>query len=124
MLAVPPEYLLSQTYVKELAGSSPSVSFTVTSEPPLAADTKHTLMKYGEKNKHEIAPKRFKIDDGPDGLITFHDVRFDHSGHYNISCYNDDWQKGGADIELSIALMPHMYPLRPSTLLVSKTGKK
>ncbi len=84
------------------AGSSPTLAFTVTSDPPLAEAIKHTLTKSdGSK-----ANKRFKVESG---RITFRKVRVEDSGTYTINCCSDEGEVGQATLELEVT------PPQPST---------
>ena len=76
-------------------GESPTVRFTITSNPPLAEDAQHTLTcKNGE-----AATKRFKIQGS---CITFRNVRAGDSGVYTISCHNEAGLVGKETLELDV----------------------
>lgn len=94
-LAAPPKYLLATDYLEAAAGSSPIVTFTVTSDPPLAEDTKHTLRKCDGI----AVTKRFKVESN---RITFRNVRVEDTGTYVISCCNDKEQVGQETFELDV----------------------
>lgn len=74
-LAAQPKYSLATDYLEVEAGSSPSVTFTVTS---LAEGTGHTLRKSGGG---EVS-KRFRVESGH---IIFRRLRSEDSGMYTIS---------------------------------------
>ncbi len=86
-IAAPPEYLLDTDYLEAEAGSNPALIFTVTSDPPLAEDTKHTL----SKSDGSKVTKRIKVESN---RITFRKARVEDSGTYTISCCNDEGEKG------------------------------
>ena len=76
-------------------GTSPTVHFTITSDPPLAEDAQHTLTcKDGE-----AATMRFMIQGG---CITFRNVRASDSGVYTISCHNEARLVGKETLELDV----------------------
>ena len=101
--AVSPEYSLDPDYLKVPAGSSPCVTFTVTSDPPVPDDAKHTLSKEdGSK-----VSRRFKVESN---RITFHDVGIADSGLYTISCCNDDGEEGQGTVELAVT-----PPIQPTS---------
>ena len=77
------KYTLDTDYVEAVAGSSPIINFTVTSEPPLAEGTKHSLTFEETGN---AAPRRFMIRGN---CITLRNVRSSDSGAYIISCCNE-----------------------------------
>ena len=93
--SVSPDYILKQDYLEVPEGSSPAVSFTVSSEPPLADDVKHTLAT----SEGARVTKRFKIENGS---ITFRNVTPKDSRVYIISCHNDDGKVGRGEIELEV----------------------
>ena len=67
----------------------------MTSDPPLAENTKHTL----SKSDGGVATKRFKVESNS---ITFRNVRLEDSGTYTISCHNDEGEVGQATLELEV----------------------
>ena len=91
--------MLSPDYLEVPEGSSPSVSFSVSSEPPLADDTKHTITT----SEGGRVTRRFKIRNGS---ITFQNVRSKDSGIYIITCRNDDGEVGSGEIELEVTPKP------------------
>ena len=92
-LLVPPTYSLNPDYLQAVAGTSPTVHFTVTSCPPLV-EVKHTLKRGGRPTT-----KRFKVEENQ---ITFQNVREADSGEYVISCCNDDGEEGEESLELEV----------------------
>ena len=93
--AGPPKYSLETDYLEAEAGSSPTLTFTVTSDPPLAEDTEHTL----SKSDGSKATRRFKVESN---RITFRKVRVEDSGTYTISCCSDEGEVGQATLELEV----------------------
>ena len=91
----PPEYVLDTDYVEAEAGSSPVVTFSVTSDPPLNEVIKHTL----KKSDGSIVTKRFKVDSNS---ITFRRVRVEDSGIYTISCCSEEGKEVQATLELEV----------------------
>ena len=71
------------------------MTFTVTSDPPLAEGTKYSLSK---KGGGEVT-KRFKVESD---RITFRKVRVEDSGMYTISCRNEDGEVGQETLELEV----------------------
>ena len=102
IFAAPPKYSLSTDYLEAPAGTTPTVTFIVTSDPPLADDTEHTLSRRGR----EDITRRFRIEDN---CIMFRKVRVEDSGMYTISCCDDEREVVQATIELEI--MPKSEPL-------------
>lgn len=127
--AAPPKYSLETDYLKAEAGSSPTLTFTVTSDCLLAESTEQTL----RKSDGTIATKRFKVESnrvtfrkiGEQGisdvneystnrieearrlkvesfLVTFCNVRVEDSGMYTISCCSEEGDVGQATLELDI----------------------
>ena len=92
---VAPVYILEPDYLKVPAGSSPCVTFTVTSDPPLPEDVRHTLSKEGGG----AVSRRFKVQNNQ---ITFHDVALEDRGQYIFSCRNEDGEEGQGVIELKV----------------------
>ena len=88
-------YSLEPDYLKVPAGSSPCVTFTVTSDPPLPEDVRHTLSKRGGG---EVS-RRFKVQNNQ---ITFHDVGVEDRGQYIVSCCNEDGDTGEGIVELAV----------------------
>ena len=97
------------------AGSSPTLAFTVTSDPPLAEDTQHTLVKTIGKDKsgYVITERnvRFKVEHN---CITFRGVRMGDSGTYTISCHNDVGEIGKAQLVLEVK-QPVLEPPQPQS---------
>ena len=81
------------------AGSSPTLAFTVSSDPPLAEDAEHTL-SYSDGTK---ATRRFKVERN---RITFRKVRVEDSGTYTISCCSEKGEVGQATLELEVTPPP------------------
>lgn len=96
---VPPEYILKQSYLEAVEGTSPSVSFSVISEPPLGDDVKHTL----SSSTRERVTGRFMIEND---CIFPRNVRVSNSRVYTISCCNDDGEVGKAEVELVVTPKP------------------
>ena len=93
--ACPPKYVLETDYVEATVGESPTVHFTITSNPPLAEDAQHTLTcKDGE-----AATKRFMIQGR---CIAFRNVRAGDGGVYTISCCNEAGLVGKGTVELDV----------------------
>ncbi len=106
--AAPPEYSLETDYLEAFAGTSPTLTFTVTSDPPLAENTKHTLTKRGGGE----VTKRFKVESNS---ITFRRVRAaEDSGTYTISCCNSTGEVGHATLELEVVGIPPQPPIQQS----------
>ena len=80
------------------AGESPTLHFSVTSDPPLAENTKHSV---AAENGDVI--RRFKVQGN---CITFRNVRPTDTGSYTISCRNARGLEGKATIELDISESP------------------
>ena len=93
--ASPPKYVLDTDYVEATVGESPTIHFTITSDPPLAEDAQHTLTCEDGK----AATKRFKIQGS---CITFRNVRAGDSGVYTISCRNEAGMVGKDTLELDV----------------------
>ena len=93
--ASPPKYVLGTDYVEATVGESPTVHFTITSDPPLAEDAQHTLTCQDGK----AATKRFKVQGG---CITFRNVRAGDGGVYTISCRNEADLVGKETMELDV----------------------
>jgi hypothetical protein len=87
--------MLDTDYVEAVVGESPTVHFTVVSDPPLAKDAEHLLICEDETT----ASKRFKIQGSS---ILFRNVRVGDSGTYTISCCNDAGLVGRETLELDI----------------------
>ena len=85
--------------METVAGTSPSVSFSVISEPPLGDDTKHTL---SSSNAVRVSG-RFTVKNDS---IYFLNVRVSNSRVYTISCCNDDGEVGKGEIELVVTPKP------------------
>ena len=78
-----------------MVGSSPTLAFTVTSDPPLADGAKHAF----RKSDGSKVTKRFKMENN---CITFRKVRLEDSGTYTISCCNDEGEEGRVELELEV----------------------
>ncbi len=113
LLAAPPKYSLEPAHLEGAAGSSPTLAFTVTSDPPLAEATEHTL---SHKGGGEVT-KRFKVESS---RITFRKVRVEDSGTYTISCCSDDGEVGQATLELEVTPLQHQPADSHGTM---QTGK-
>ena len=85
--------------METVAGTSPSVRFSVISEPPLDDDTKHTL----SSSTSVRVSGRFMIENDS---INFPNVCVSNSRVYTISCCNDDGEVGKAEIELVVTPKP------------------
>ena len=96
---VPPEYTMKQSYLEAIEGTSPSVSFSIISEPPLGGDVKHTLTASAGGR----VSGRFTIEND---CISFRNVSVSDSGVYTIS-RNDDGKAGKADVELVVTPKPN-----------------
>ncbi len=103
-LAVPPKYSLETDYLEAEAGSSPTLAFTVTSDPPLAEDTEHILSKSN-------STKRFKVESN---RITFRKVTVEDSGLYTISFCSDEGKVGQATLELEVTRPPQPPTHQPA----------
>ena len=95
-----PKYVLDPDYVEAAEGESPSIRFTVTSDPPLAEDAKHVLTDENGR----AATKRFRIERN---CITFRNVRIGDSGVYTISCRDEAGLVGKETLELDITPANH-----------------
>ena len=95
--------MLDPDYMEAAVGESPTIHFTVTSDPPLAEDAKHVLTDENGK----AATKRFRIEGD---CITFRNVRFGDSGVYTISCCNEAGLVGKETLELDITPANHPTP--------------
>ena len=109
--AAPPTYSLETDYLEAESGSSPTLTFTVTSDPPLAEGVKHTL----RKTDGSSVTKRFKVESN---CITFRKVRVEDSGTYTISCCNDEGEEGQETLELEVTT-----PQPPTQQAVHVQGK-
>ena len=85
--------------METVAGTSPSVSFSVISEPPLDDNTKHTL----SSSTGARVSGRFTIENDS---INFRNVHVINSWVYTISCCNDDGEVGKAEVELVVTPKP------------------
>ena len=83
-------------YLEAQVGDSPTVHFTVESEPPLAEDAQHTLTRDGKLH----VTKRFIVKNNS---IKFKKVRIEDSGIYAISCCNECGLVGKDTIELDVS---------------------
>lgn len=91
----PPRYSLETDYLEADIGTSPTVTFTVVSDPPLRENTEH----FFKKSDGSKVTRRFKIQGNS---ITFRNIKVEDSGLYTISCCNDEGEEGKAEIELDI----------------------
>ena len=92
---VRPQYILKDNYVLAQPGESPTLHFSVTSDPPLTENTTHVV---AAKNGDVIL--RFKVQDN---CITFRNVKTTDTGPYTISCRNARGLEGKAAFELDIS---------------------
>lgn len=92
-------YSLDKDYVEAEVGDSPTVSFTVSSDPPLPENVKHTLSK--------VATRRFKVEGN---VIKFNKVRLTDSGLYTISCRSSTGRLIEETLELEIRLPSNVQP--------------
>ena len=95
-----PKYVLDPDYVEAAEGDSPIIHFIVTSDPPLAEETKHVLTDENGK----AATKRFRIERNH---IIFRNVRLGDSGVYTISCRDEAGLEGKETLELDITPASH-----------------
>jgi hypothetical protein len=88
-----------------VAGESPVVNFTVTAEPPLPEDAKHSLTV-----ERDGTPKRairqFKIQKN---CITLPNLKTSDSGIYVISCHNEA-REGKETFELEVTRAENRLP--------------
>lgn len=89
------------------------MTFTVTSDPPLAKDCEHILTS----SDGSRTTRRLKVENG---CITFRKVRVEDSGEYTISCHNSKGEVGQATLELEVTPHPKLNNHQP---LTSQTGK-
>ena len=99
LLAAPPKYFLETDYIEAEVGSSPTLAFTVSSDPSLAGDTEHILNKRGGGE----VTRRFKVERN---CITFRKLRVEDSGMYTISCCSEEGEVGQATLELEVTYPP------------------
>ena len=93
---VPPVYTFHpDDYVEADAGTTHTLNFDVSSDPPLVEDVQHTLIMEGG----EPAPRRFRVKGNS---IIFRNVTLNDSGTYVISCENDDGEVGQASLDLEV----------------------
>ena len=92
---VRPQYILKDNYVLAQAGDSPTLHFSVTSDPPLTENTTHVV---AAKNGDVII--RFIVQDN---CITFRNVKATDTGEYTISCHNPKGLEIKATFELDIS---------------------
>ena len=95
LVLVRPQYFLKDNYVLAQSGESPTLHFSVTSDPPLTENTTHVV---AAKNGDVIL--RFKVQDN---CITFRNVKTTDTGKYTISCQNAKGLEGIATFELDIS---------------------
>ena len=110
---VAPVYVLEPDYLKVPAGSSPCVTFTVTSDPTLPEDVKHNLSMRGGG---EVS-RRFKVQNNQ---ITFHDVGLEDRGQYIVSCCNEHGDIGEGIVELAVIPIGQPSSRQHMTLKTSK----
>ena len=91
---VRPQYILKDNYVLAQPGESPTLHFSVTSDPPLTESTTHVV---ATENGGVVI--RFKVQDN---CITFRNVKTTDTGKYIISCHNAKGLEGKAAFELDI----------------------
>ena len=92
---VRPQYVLNDDYVSAQPGESPTLHFSVTSDPPLTENTTHVV---SVENGGVV--RRFKVQDS---CITFRNVKTSDTGSYTISCHNAKGLEGKATFELVIS---------------------
>ena len=92
---VRPQYILKDNYVLSQPGESPTLHFSVTSDPPLTENTTHVV---AARSGDVIL--RFKV---LDNCITFRNVKTTDTGKYTISCHNAKGLEGTATFELDIS---------------------
>ena len=92
---VRPQYILKDNCVLAQPGESPTLRFSVTSDPPLTENTTHVV---AAKNGDVIL--RFKVQDN---CITFRNVKTIDTGKYTIRCHNAKGLEGTATFELDIS---------------------
>ncbi len=114
---VPPKYSLDADFLEVKAGSSPTVPFTVTCDPPLAEDTEHTL----SKSDGSRATRRFKVESN---CVTFRKVRVEDGGIYTISCCSDEGEVGQATLELEVTPPQPSTPQSAQTQRNTQTGRE
>ena len=76
------------------AGESPTLHFSVTSDPPLTENT-HVITA-----ESRGVVKKFKVQDN---CITFRNVKTTDTGSYTISCRNAKGLEGKATFDLDIS---------------------
>ena len=77
------------------AGESPTLHFSVTSDPPLTENTRHVVA-----TENGDIVRRFKVQDN---CITFRNVKTADTGLYIISCRDANGLEGKATFELNIS---------------------
>ena len=110
MHAAPPKYCLQDDYLRAEAGSNPTVTFTMTSDLPLAENTKHILLN----SNRSRTPMRFKIRSD---AIIFQNVQVRDSGTYILTCDDAEGQKIEAAIELKVTSRNHLTTIFAGTFL-------
>ena len=81
VISAAPQYVLDPDYVEAAEGDSPSIHFTVTSDPPLAEDAKHVVSEVGS-----VFPSdRVNVSTN---FISFRGVKRSDEGEYVISSSN------------------------------------
>ena len=94
-MAGAPEYKLDDDYVEAQAGESPTLHFSVTSDPPLTENTTHDITA-----ENGGIVRRFKVQNN---CITFRNVKTTDTGSYTISCRNAKGLEGKATFEMDIS---------------------
>ena len=90
-------YELDDDYVEAQAGESPTLHFSVTSDPPLDSSTKHIIT-----NESGAIVRKFKVQDN---CITFRNVKTTDTGLYTIRC----GEGFRATFELEISASPSKF---------------
>ena len=86
--------MLLDDSIRAVAGESPTLKFTVTSDSPLPEDIKHLVLDESGK-----VVERFEVTSN---LITFHNVEVSDSGVYTIRCHDSVGIQGRATFELMV----------------------
>ena len=94
----PPKYELVPDHqiLLAVAGESPTIHFTVTSDNPIPKHPKHTIIR---EDSGAVRKDLFVIK-GED--INFPEVQVNNSGTYVISCHNNDGLEGRQSFKLTI----------------------
>ena len=81
VISASPKYVLDPDYVEAAEGESPTIHFTVTSDPPLAEDAKHVVSEVGSV----VPSNRVNVSSNS---ISFREVKRSDAGEYVISSSN------------------------------------